>query len=195
MKKLLVILLLICLALWFAGFLAFSYHINNYKQDEGSKTDAIIALTGGKNRIAEAVNLLNKGLADKMFISGVQKDISLKEIKQRKDVKIETKREIELGNQSTNTVENAIETNEWINKNKIKSIRLVTSNYHLPRSIEEFRSRNPKLIIIAHPVYSERVSKKWWKNEGSFCLIASEYSKFLYVYIRTALNQFKGKMK
>lgn len=189
MKKLLVILLFICIVVWFAGFVAFNYQINNYKHDESTKTDAIIALTGGKNRIGEAVNLLNKGLADKMFISGVQKDISLKEISKRKDVEIKTKREIEIGNQSTNTVENAIETNEWIKKNHVHSIRLVTSNYHIPRSMEEFKARSPKLLIIPHPVYSERVSKKWWKNEGSFYLIASEYTKFLYVYLRTRLKQ------
>lgn len=189
MKKLLFIILFICVVFWFAGFIAFNYRINNYKHDTNTKTDAIIALTGGKNRIGEAVNLLNKGLADKMFISGVQKDISLKEISKQQALKIETKREIEIGNQSTNTVENAIETNDWIKKNHIKSIRLVTSNYHIPRSMEEFKARNPKLLIIPHPVYSESVSKKWWKNEGSFYLIASEYTKFLYVCLRTRLKQ------
>ena len=88
----------------------------------------------------------------------------------------------------TNTVENAIETSEWIRKNNVKSIRLVTSNYHIPRSLEEFRSLNPQVKIIPHPVYSENVSPQWWKNGGSFYLIASEYNKFLYVYLRTRLE-------
>ena len=98
------------------------------------------------------------------------------------------KGKIELENRSTNTVENAIETGEWIRKNKVRSIRLVTSNYHIPRSLEEFRSQNPQIKIVPHPVYSDNVSPQWWKNRGSFCLIASEYNKFLYVYLRTRLK-------
>ena len=188
MKKLLFYMLLAGAVIWFAGFLAFNYHINNYKPDDKTRTDAIIALTGGKNRIAEAARLMDKGLAGKMFISGVQKDISLKEISRIQKVDMPKKGKIELENRSTNTVENAIETSEWIRKNNVKSIRLVTSNYHIPRSLEEFRSLNPQVKIIPHPVYSENVSPQWWKNGGSFYLIASEYNKFLYVYLRTRLE-------
>lgn len=188
MKKLLFYILLLSAIVWFAGFLAFNYRINSYKTDEQTKTDAIIALTGGKNRIAEAVRLMKRGLAGKMFISGVQKDISLKEISRIQKVDMPQFGKIELENRSTNTVENAIETSDWIRKNQIKSIRLVTSNYHIPRSMEEFRSQNPQIKIVLHPVYSDNVSSQWWKNRGSFCLIASEYNKFLYVYLRTRLK-------
>lgn len=44
-------------------------------------------------------------------------------------------------------------------KNNIRSIRLVTSNYHMPRSMAEFRANNREVTILAHPVYSERVRK------------------------------------
>ena len=185
MKKLLLYILLVGAVVWFAGFLAFNYRINSYRPDEKTRTDAIIALTGGKNRIAEAAQLMKRGLAGKMFISGVQKDISLKEISRIQKVDMPRKGKIELENRSTNTVENAIETGEWIRKNKVRSIRLVTSNYHIPRSLEEFRSQNPQIKIVPHPV---NVSPQWWKNRGSFCLIASEYNKFLYVYLRTRLK-------
>ena len=188
MKRFLLYILFIGAVVWFAGFLAFNYHINNYKSDKKTHTDAIIALTGGKNRITEAAQLLQSGLAKRMFISGVQKDISLNEISRIQKVDISQKGKIELENRSTNTIENAIETGDWIRKNNIKSIRLVTSNYHIPRSMEEFQSQNPKIKIIPHPVYSDNVSPKWWKNHGSFYLIASEYNKFLYVYLRTRLK-------
>lgn len=48
MKKLLLYILLVGAVVWFAGFLAFNYRINSYKPDEKTRTDAIIALTGGK---------------------------------------------------------------------------------------------------------------------------------------------------
>lgn len=188
MKKLLCYILLIGLLVWFAGFLAFNYQINNYKTDNETKTDAIIALTGGKNRIAQAARLMDSGLADKLFISGVKKDISLKEISRIQKVNLPKKGKIVIDDRSQNTVENAIETSEWIKKNNVHSIRLVTSNYHIPRSLEEFKSLNPKIKIIPYPVFSENVSPKWWKNGGSFYLIASEYNKFLYVYLRTRLK-------
>ena len=193
MHKKILMSALFLFVLWFSGFLYFNHKIHNYKLDNTTKTDAIIALTGGKNRIAEAVNLLNKGLAEKLFISGVQKDISLEEI-QKASVDTNIKGEVTIEDKSLNTVENAIETNKWINENNIKSIRLVTSNYHIFRSLEEFNIRNPELVIIVHPVYSENVSKEIWKNFGSLNLLVSEYNKFLYVFTRNRFQKmFKDK--
>ena len=114
MKKLCFYVIILGVVCWFAGFLAFNYNINNYKIDNKTKTDAIVALTGGKNRIAEAAQMMDKGLAKKMFISGVQKDTSLKEISRIQKVNMPPKGKIEMEDKSTNTVENAIETNEWI---------------------------------------------------------------------------------
>lgn len=176
---------------WASGFILFNQEINSYEVDELTKTDAIIVLTGGRNRITEAVKLLNENMADKMLISGVQKNISPQDIEKRNDVSLTNKPEIELEKQSKNTVENAIKTNEWIKQNNIHSIRLVTSNYHIPRSLQEFKAQNTDLEIIINPVYSEHVSKAWWKNVGSFCLVASEYNKFLFVYLKNHLTTGK----
>jgi uncharacterized SAM-binding protein YcdF (DUF218 family) len=168
---------------WLAGLAWFGRSINAYVVDGSTRTDAIVVLTGGRNRIPEAVELLNGGMADRLFISGVQKDISLREISRRGDVRISTDREITLDNRSTNTIENAVEASSWIRENNIGSIRLVTSNYHIPRSLREFRAMNPELKIVVHPVYSENVSADYFGNWGTFSLIASEYNKFLYVYL------------
>lgn len=174
--------------LWGAGFCAFNYQINSYPKDNGDKTEAIIALTGGRNRIAEAVNLLNEGKADKLFISGVEKNTSLKAIEKRQGVKIGNQDNVIIGKEALDTVGNAVETTQWLEKNKIKSIRLVTSNYHIPRSLEEFKAQNAGVEIVVHPVYSERVTPQWWKSWRTFTLIASEYNKYLYVYLRSHLK-------
>lgn len=172
---------------WLIGFLIFNHYINSFAYDDSS-TQAIIALTGGRNRIIEATKLLNDGKADKMFISGVAKKASLKAIQKRNGLATENSREIALGKKATNTIENAIETKAWLEQNHVQSIRLVTSNYHLPRSIMEFKAQNPDLKIIAHPVYSEKVYKNWWQSWHSFALIFSEYNKFLCVFVRTHLH-------
>lgn len=77
MRKLFIIAALCLLLLWFAGFLWFNHQINSYENTTGIKTDAIVALTGGRNRISNAVALLNDGAAEKLFISGVSKQTSL----------------------------------------------------------------------------------------------------------------------
>lgn len=179
--------------LWFGGFAIFNYHIHNYNIDKTSKTDAIIALTGGSNRIKEAVELINNRLSNILFISGVKKGISFEEIAHTQNLKINPTCSIIIEQASTNTVENAIQTSEWMKKNNIKTIRLVTSNYHIPRSYLEFKTNNPDLKIIINPVYSNKVSDKWWKNGGSFMLIASEYTKFMFVYLKNLLSLIMNK--
>ena len=79
-------------------------------------------------------------------------------------------------------------SSQIVKKNHIDSIRLVTSNYHVERSIVEFKSQNPELKIIPHPVYSENLQKKWWTSWQTSSLIFSEYNKFLYVYISSHLG-------
>lgn len=188
MKKFLVTVVLSGFLLWFGGFLYFCHQINHYPKDEKTKTDAIVVLTGGRNRIREALRLLEAGLSDRLLISGVEKNISLKEISLEQHLEIPNKGDVQLENKSTNTVENAKESIEWIRKNNVSSVRLVTSNYHTPRSLEEFYSQNPNLKIIPHPVYSNFVRKRWWRSFRSFYLIASEYNKFLYVFLARRLG-------
>ncbi len=190
-KKRLLYFVLLCFCAWLGGLIGFGYTINHFKTEEKNKTDAIIVLTGGRNRISEAIRLLNIGLAEQLLISGVSKGISIETLKKRDDINITTSREITLDEKSTNTIENAIEAAEWIKNNNIQSVRLVTSNYHIPRSMAEFRANNQQLLILAHPVYSEKVAKKWWRNWCSFILIAGEYNKFLYVWIKNHISKLK----
>lgn len=186
-KKTVVISGLLVIILWLGGFVSFAQRINSYTTDNKTRTEAVIALTGGRHRIAEAIKLLNRGMADKLFISGVGHHISLDNIARRQNLNNLQRDKITIGQKALDTVGNAAETTDWLRQNHIRSIRLVTSNYHVERSVIEFRAKNPDLIIIPHPVYSERVSKKWWTTWHTFSLIFAEYNKFLYVYIRTKI--------
>ena len=171
---------------WFGGFVCFAHYINSYDIDTHTKTDAIIVLTGGRNRISEGIRLLNDNLADKLFISGVPTDISIKQIEKQANITADDESKIELGRKAKNTLENAIETEEWIKKNNIKSIRLVTSSYHIPRSLQEFIiyvTMGNDLEVILNPIYSPNVNHNWWKSWGTFRLLIMEYNKFLVVYL------------
>lgn len=189
MKKLIISGGFLVAAVWLGGFIAFANQINHYPLDDKTHTEAIVVLTGGRNRISEAIKAYNQGLSKKLFISGVEKNTSLAAISHEQDVTFPKEKAVMLEKKSTNTIENAIETRSWIKQNDIKSIRLVTSNYHIPRSLQEFQHQNPNLKIVVHPVYSDYVAKEWWKSIRSFYLIASEYNKFLYVWLVRRLSK------
>ena len=193
MKKLFVFGIIFVFAAWLIGFCFFAYHINHYKIDTSTHTQAIVVLTGGRNRIGEAVKLLNNGLADKLFISGVEKGVTLNQIARTQHFSVRPDKKIIIGSASTNTLENARETTDWINQNNISSIRLVTSNYHLPRSLLEFRVKNSHLKIVANPVFSTNIADKWWQNTGTFSLTAAEYTKFLMVYVKCFFIRMFGE--
>ena len=175
---------------WY-GLFYFGIKINSYHADLQTKTDAVIVLTGGRNRIMEGIKIINMNLADRLFISGVSNDVSLKDIERTHNIKVNDPLKIELGYHAANTIENASEIHNWVENNDIESIRLITSNYHIPRSIEELSAHPLSTTILIHPVYSENVSPKWWKTKGTQRLIMSEYNKFLYVYIRNCFNFLK----
>jgi len=188
MKKLVLITLVTLLVGWFIGFLAFCKQIYNYPQNNTTRTDTLVVLTGGRNRISVAANLYNNNLADSMFISGVNKNVFLKHIEEQNGITFINKDNVYLGQKAQDTIGNARESIEWIKNHNIQSVRLVTSNYHIPRSLLEFKSRFPDLQIIVYPVYSDKVHKKWWLNWGTFVLIATEYNKYLWVLFREKLH-------
>ena len=172
------------LCLWIGGFIVFGFYINNFTTDVDETTDAIVVLTGGRNRIAEGVKLLNQNFADKLFISGVSPHVTIEAIEKESHTHINAPEKVILGFKATNTIENAQEIKEWIEQNNIHSVRLVTSNYHLPRSMAELSAYNLPLKITAYPVYSEKVSDSWWKSWGTFKFIFAEYNKFLFACTR-----------
>ncbi len=183
MKKAALIFFLL-IAAWLGGFGCFARQMNNYQIDLSKHTGAVIALTGGRNRIAEAVKIYNSGLAEHLFISGVSRNNTLAAIKNFQHLQIADESGVTLGHRARDTIGNAKETIAWLNKNHIDSIRLVTSNYHVARSIVEFKALAPDLKIVPHPVYSERIEKRWWKSWSTFAFIFAEYNKFLLAYCR-----------
>ncbi len=194
LKFIIIIIVQVMIILWLGGFLIFQRMIMSYPKDlETETTDALVVLTGGRNRVAEALRLYNSGLSERLLISGVGHDVGIQELADQNKTAITHKKgQIILGTEATNTIENAIEVREVIRRQNISSVRLVTSNYHMPRSREEILALNPDIKIICHPVYSENVSTKWWKRPGSFYLIAGEFNKFIYVYLKNFLIRLKG---
>jgi len=175
--------LLSALVLWAVGFAVFSIAaLISSPQKTDYTTDAIVVLTGGQNRVDQGLILFAQGKASHLFISGVHPDVKKREI-----TKLwggETSLPpccISLGKKATNTVENAVETAEWAEKNDIQSIRLVTSNYHMSRAKLELSAKMPEVDILTNPIKQDDLDtaeQRIWE------LLFSEYHKFLLRFVQ-----------
>jgi uncharacterized SAM-binding protein YcdF (DUF218 family) len=151
-------------------------------ENQPAPTDAIIVLTGGSLRLASGIDLLREGKGRVLFVSGVPQQVDLGELLRRtgKDTPRWLACCIVLGHEAQNTAGNAIETAHWMRREGYHSLRLVTSWYHLPRSLLEFGRAMPDIEIIPHPVFSEPVKQQnWWAWRGTAALLIGEYGKYL----------------
>src|SRR5262249_23318436 len=97
---------------------------------------------------------------------------------------------IVAGHAAGSTLGNAEETAAWMKAEKFNSLRLVTADYHMPRSLLEFRRAMPATEIIAHPVFPDRVNREsWWRSPGTASLLVNEYDKYLIALFRTLLHR------
>ena len=149
-----------------------------------SKKTGIAVLTGGRNRISEAMVMLNQGKGERLLISGVKPGISLNLLTARKDIKVESILPIDLGYTAKDTVGNAKEIKVWADKHQLEKIYIVSSFYHIPRVKQEIEKyiKDKQIEYISTP--SDFVSRTWWKNFGSFKFLSIEYTKFLIVFIQ-----------
>ena len=184
--------LLLCGWLW--GLFLFVDRIPETVEDETLHTDAIVVLTGGSLRLEKGFELLSAKMADRLLVSGVDKGIPLEELLKVAGLEpSELECCITLGYMAEDTGSNAIESAIWIRSNGISSIRLVTSSYHMPRSLLEFHATVPGLTIIPHPVFPENVMvHEWWARPGTAGLVIAEYNKYLLAATRHWLRGIEG---
>jgi len=187
-------LLLGLIVLWLAGLLAFVAAIPQPDRtaDADRPTDAIIVLTGGGDRLAEGFRLLDRGLAKRLLVSGVAQGVTLQQLidrlgDQRGSVPSAAELAccVTLGYAAESTVGNAEESADWLHRNGAASVRLVTANYHMMRSLLEFRRALPAITVIANPVFPPEVrDATWFVKPHTLLLLMNEYHKYLIALAR-----------
>ena len=175
------------------GFLAFAWSIDQDEHPPSRKAEAMIALTGGKDRIPDAVTLLAEGYANRLLISGVAQGISRSEVAQLAP-RFRTLVEccVDLGYQARNTIGNAEEARRWFSENRLSGpLLVVTSNYHMPRALVELAAVLPGVELIPAPVVTEKLRRSaWWKDLHVARLWVSEYAKLVVSLARLTLRDF-----
>lgn len=184
-----------CGFVWFVGQIptsANSYSVGKHKTPVG------VALTGGSGRISYGLQKLHEKRFDVLFISGVNKEVSVDELfsslpNADLNQKIHTlyKDEIIIGREARSTRGNAIEVGTYLNRIPIiGSFILITSDYHMPRSLLEFRRViTDSIKIIPEPYITGKLKGNWWRNKATLNLIMNEYHKYMISYIAGEISK------
>jgi uncharacterized SAM-binding protein YcdF (DUF218 family) len=132
---------------WAFGFIWFAVALP--QPLDGGKSDGVVVLTGGKGRIDRGMEALRRGWAERMLVSGVDRDVKPHEF--ALEYKVNSALMaccVTLGYEAVDTRSNAAETAGWIRSNKVNSVRLVTSDWHMRRAAMELRRTAPAGTMI-----------------------------------------------
>ena len=157
--------------------------------ESGSNADAIVVLTGGASRVADALELLASGRGKRLLISGTNRSTSPHEISRlNRDFERWVRCCVDF-DRSLNTLGNAIETRRWVQAHGFRSLIVVTSNYHMPRALAEISHQLPGIALMPFAVVTDRQrAEPWWAHATMARLMVSEYAKFLFAKLRMTFN-------
>jgi len=172
------------------GFIAFADAVIRAAPPADPRADGIVVLTGGTARIDGAMALLAEGRAQRLLISGVNPSVSRDVIAGMVGDALRPQIDCCVDiDHARDTVENASSAGRWASDLAFSSLIVVTSGYHMPRSMAELESAMPGVRLIAFPVANPDLDlERWWRNPTAFSLLVREYGKYLAAEARLLLR-------
>lgn len=141
---------------WATGFLWFAASLPQ-PASQMVKTDAVIVPTGGAGRIARGLAVLEQGLAGKMLVSGVDPEVRADEFAAEFEVgRSQMECCVTLGYAAVDTRSNAEETAKWVAQNEVRSLRLVTTDWHMRRTAGELDRTLPGHVRVIRDAVPSR---------------------------------------
>jgi uncharacterized SAM-binding protein YcdF (DUF218 family) len=176
-------------AIWLGGFLSFASHVADLRPTGFEQADGIVALTGGRERIHGAIDLLLAGKGRRLLITGVHHRTRSEDLARTGEVSEDLLHCcIDLGFEAETTIGNAREAAEWAHRNGFSSLIVVTSAYHVPRSLTEFASALPDVNLQPYPVHHADLDlDHWYTNADASKLLIGEYVKYTLARTRALL--------
>ena len=181
-------------------FTLFVIELNNFKNNilfltkyNDIESPNIVILTGGANRIKDGLKIIqdfknSKNINYKILVSGTGNGFTKSSLKKKLGPNFNSQLIqccIDLDGISKNTLTNATETFKWTIKNDIKEFILITSNYHMPRAILEFKNVMPNLKIYTYAITPKKHDiENWLSSYQTFSLVFTEYCKFIIAGLR-----------
>jgi uncharacterized SAM-binding protein YcdF (DUF218 family) len=163
------------------GFIVFAGSIQHYAPRPVARADGIVVLTGGPFRLAAAAQLLNEGLGRRLLISGVNHVTTRDDLFRTSGLTHALFNCcVDIGYSAHDTSGNADEAKEWVEAHRFANLIVVTSSYHMPRSLTELGRALPTVTLIAYPVVPRTLrDEPWWMQAATIRLLFTEYLKFL----------------
>ena len=190
MFRLPVIFLVLLMLFGLADFNRWIGHVSKLTPPDNPKGEAIVALTGGSgHRIAASLKILETGAGTRLLVSGVHESVDVEAlIKAAGGTLALYDCCIDFGRSASSTRGNAAETAAWVTENDYTSLILVTSNYHMPRSLLLFEDALDGVEIIPYPVQSAIQPQAWWKNWTSIKAFVLEWAKYRVTWLMKATS-------
>lgn len=196
--RVLVPVLAFVVAAFMAGFYVFTNAVRGYVATSLPTADAVVVLTGGEDRIAAGLELIDARRGRRLLISGVNRAIPTpKDLARHVGGKEAVYRCcVDLGHDAMDTIGNAGEAREWATSFGFRSLVVVTSAYHMPRSLAEFTLAMPDVVLVPYPVASRHYRvESWWRHPSTARLLATEYIKFLAATARLGLSRLANSLE
>ncbi|QDM40843.1 YdcF family protein [Altererythrobacter sp. TH136] len=135
--------------LWFAAALP--------QPADAGRTDAIVVPTGGPGRIDRGLELLAARQANAILVTGVDREVRPAEFAAEYKVRAQTMECcVTLGFAAVDTRGNAAETAAWMDHHDYRSLRLVTTDWHMRRAAGELESALPANISVIRDAVPSR---------------------------------------
>ena len=157
------------LLLYLLGFLLFSGALG--APAERQRTDAAVVITGGSGRIEHGMAVLSTGGAKRLLIAGADPSVTKRDLVHRLGGKNRLVTCcVDLGSESVDTRSNAEEAKRWLDRRGYKSLRLITSDWHMRRARYEFR----RVLGDDYELVPDAV-----RSQPRFTTLFGEYNKYL----------------
>ncbi|WP_068310757.1 YdcF family protein [Polycladidibacter hongkongensis] len=194
------IVFFVAFAVFFSALLIdFSLYLRVVTKGDGDTTsnaDGIVVLTGGRERIQHALTMLVAGQGKRLLISGVHPATEVGQL-----AKLTAHRPelfsccVDLDRDALDTVGNAVSSARWAKEHDYKSLIVVTSAYHMPRALIEFKRKLPYMELVPSPVYHHRLElSQWFRSSEIAGVLLNEYGKYVLARLRMSLDGAIGPL-
>ena len=159
------------LLLYAVGFVLFAFTLGRPAAAGAQPTDAAVVLTGASGRIEHGLDVLRQGKAKRLLVAGADPLVRKVDLARRIPAGASLiKCCVDLGSESVDTRTNAEEAQRWLDQHKFKSVRLITSDWHMRRARYEF----DKVLGSKYRIVTDGV-----RTEPSFLTLFGEYNKYV----------------
>ena len=182
--------------IWLVGLFAFAQRVRDLTPaPEPERAQGIVALTGpSAERVNAAIRLLENGKGRRLLISGVNREVRRQELRALTPGSNQLFNCcVDLGFEAEDTSGNAQEIAAWAHAKGYNQLIVVTSDYHMPRSLLEIRSAAPELELTPYAVSTPSLdNSRWWRAAVTARRMTLEYVKYLAVLGREGLRRLTG---